>query len=387
MVITPRIICDTCDTKHLLKITIGRENSQYHSFPCTECEEEIEVCVENIYGDTEFRCIKNCTKASFDYAEAIQVHLHPDLGVSHKVVEAGDIFTATLSNVMEMQRMLASSQKNSENKIGEHRDKYYNYNSDIIRHYLKVWSLLKNGKQKPAKIYIKKNLKNETDNQSCDFYKEKLFNHLIGQYGLKLYNALCSEEKKITDTDELFKFSQKNHVDNYDNFEEFISLFKEFSQIFSYLNNGIEISSSLKASSNDFHETKKYYSSCYEALAKMLYIPAGINNAIQRGSIHKFEKLDSLDKYQKLGNGDKLKCLESNNELNIISECYDNHLRNASFHNHMKFNRKKSKISYNKNNGDYVSMKYEDYLTMCIKITEALAAMSLYNLKLGSVET
>lgn len=387
MVITPRIICETCDTKHLLKITIGRENNQYHSFPCTECEEEIEVGVENIYGATEFRSIKNCMTADFGYSEAIQVHLHPDLGVSHKVVEAGDIFTAIMSNVFEMRRMFDAVQTNSDSEIGEHRNNYHNYNSDVIRHYLKIWSLLKNNKNKAAKIYINKNFDGENDSENLEYYKEKLFNHLIGEYGLKIYNSLCNEGGKVKKIKDLVVFSQCNEVDAYDNFEEFISLFKEFSQIFGYLNNGIEISKSLKVSSNDFHETKKYYSSCYEAVAKMLYIPAAINNAVQRGDIHKFERIDSLDKYQSLGNGDKLKCLESNPELIIISECYDNHLRNASFHNHMKFNRKKSKISYNKNNGDYVSISYADYLVMCIKITEALAALSLYKLKLGSVES
>jgi hypothetical protein len=386
VVITFRIICETCNTKHLLKITIGRENNQYHSFPCTECEEEIEVGVENIYGETGFRCIKNCIVGDFGYSEAIQIHLHPELGVSHKVVEAGDIFTATMSNVLEMERIFTAVQQNSGSTIGEHRNKYYNYNSDNIRHYLKVWSLLNNSKAQAAKAYINKNLEGEKDSEECFYYKEKLFNYLMGEYGLRIYNALCNEEKKMTDTVELAKFSQENDFDNYDNFDEFISLFKEFSQVFSYLNNGIEISKSNKVSSNDFHETKKYYSSCYESVAKILYIPAAINNSVHRRSINKFKKMDSLYEYQKLGNGDKLRCLEGNPDLNIISECYDNHLRNASFHNHMKFNRKKSKISYNKNNGDYVSMPYVDYLTMCIKITEALAALSLYKIKLSSVE-
>jgi hypothetical protein len=387
VVITPRIICETCDTKHLLKITIGRENNQYHSFPCTECEEEIEVGVEDIYGETEFRSIKNCITADFDYFEAIQVHLHPDLGVSHKVVEAGDIFTATMSNIFEMQRMFDAAQQNSDNEICEHRSKYYNYNSDVIRHYLKIWSLLKNNKNKAAKLYINKNLDSESDSEDLEYYKEKLFNHLIGEYGLKIYKSLCNEAGKVTDIKNLVRFSQDNEIDAYDIFEEFTNLFKEFSQIFGYLINGIEISKSLKVSSNDFHETKKYYSSCYEAVAKILYIPAAINNAVQRGNIHKFERIDSLDKYQSLGNGDKLRCFEGNPELIVISECYDNHLRNASFHNHMAFNRKKSKISYNKNNGDYVSISYADYLVMCIKITEALAALSLYKLKLGSIES
>ncbi|TOM38292.1 hypothetical protein CGH77_23505, partial [Vibrio parahaemolyticus] len=92
MVITPRVVCETCDTKHLLKVTIGREDSQYHSFPCTECEEEMEFGLENLFSvsDVKYRYGKNCKKGEFDYFEAIQVHLNPDFGVGHKVVKAGD---------------------------------------------------------------------------------------------------------------------------------------------------------------------------------------------------------------------------------------------------------------------------------------------------------
>ncbi|AUJ68754.1 hypothetical protein [Pseudoalteromonas sp. NC201] len=96
MVITPKIICDTCDTKHLLKVTLGREDNQYHTFPCTECDEEIEFGLENLFSKGEYRYIRNCSEASFGYSDAIQVHLNPDFGVSHKVVEAGDCITSNL---------------------------------------------------------------------------------------------------------------------------------------------------------------------------------------------------------------------------------------------------------------------------------------------------
>jgi hypothetical protein len=118
--------------------------------------------------------------------------------------------------------------------------------------------------------------------------------------------------------------------------------------VFTYLNRGIEISGSVKVSSTDFNRTKKYYSSAYEVLAKLLYIPAGINNSIERGDPHKFERLDSLGKYVNTGNGDKLRCLSNNVELNKLSECYDNHLRNASFHNNMNYSPKKIKLRINR---------------------------------------
>ncbi|WP_028865064.1 hypothetical protein [Psychromonas aquimarina] len=179
----------------------------------------------------------------------------------------------------------------------------------------------------------------------------------------------------------LIEFNNNQNIDNHDSFEEFLDLFSEFSQVFTYLNRGLEIPNKIKVTSTDFNRTKKYYSSAYESLAKMLYIPAGINNLIERGDPHKFEKMDSLDKFVKNGNGNKLRCVDSNDNLNKISACYDNHLRNASFHNHMKYNPKKSKISFNQNNGTPVSMTYKEYLMMCIKITESIAALNLFVLQ------
>lgn len=380
MVITPKIVCQTCDTKHLLKVTLGRENKQYHSFPCTECEEEIEFGLENLFDSGEYRYIRNCEEGDFDYAEAIQVHLNPDFGVGHKVVAAGDIITATMSNVLEMQRMHKELEKGQNEGIVEHRVNYDNFNSESMRFYLKICSLIKKNKQVLADKYIDKNSLTfeEKKGESEEYYLSKLLNHIIGGYGLEIFNSLKEEKEKAGDLSKLKEFNDNQNIDNHDSLEEFIALFSEFSQVFTYLNRGLEISDNIKVTSTDFNRTKKYYSSAYEALAKMLYIVAGINNSIERGDPHKFERIDSLSKYVNNGNGDKLRCVSQNPNLNKISSCYDNHLRNASFHNHMKYNPKKSKISFNKNNGTPVSITYKEYLIMCIKVTEAIAALNLF---------
>lgn len=383
MVITPRIICDTCDTKHLLKVTLGREDNQYHTFPCTECEEEIEFGLENLFSKGEYRYIRNCSEASFGYSDAIQVHLNPDFGVSHKVVEAGDVFQATFSNVLEMQRMVQELEKEENEGVMEHRVTYDNYNSEVMRFYLKICSLLHKDKTALADKYIEKNIGNfeEQKGKGLEYYLSKLLNHIIGSYGLDVLNGLREEKAKAGDLSALIQFNQNTKNDSFSIFEEFINLFNEFSQLFTYLNRGLGVAESIKVTSTGFNRTKKYYSSAYEALAKMLHIPAGINNSIERGDPHKFERIDSLYKYSKNGNGDKLRCVSQNPNLSILSECYDNHIRNASFHNNMKYNPKKSRISFQQNNGTTVRITYKEYLIMCIKVTEALAALNLFALK------
>ena len=384
MVITPRVICGTCDTKHLLKVTIGREDSQYHAFPCTVCEEEIEFGLENMYSinDIKYRYGNNCIKADFEYSEAIQVHLNPDFGVSHKVVEAGDIFTATLSNTLEMMRMHNELQEEKNSGIIEHRANYENFNSERIRFYLKVWSLIRKDKAELADKYILKNsvVFKEKTGLGEEYYKAEFFRFIIGSYGLEIYGNLQSAQEDAGELSGLTDFSKTQEVDTFEIFEEFVSLFSEFSQVFTYLNRGVEISGKVKISSTNFNRTKKYYSSAYESLAKLLYLPAGLNNSIERGDPHKFERIASLGRYVSNGNGEKLRCLSGNSKLYKLSECYDNHLRNASFHNHMAYSPKKSKITYKMNNGDTVSTNYKEYLIMCIKVTEALAALALFNL-------
>lgn len=380
MVITSRIVCNTCNTKHLLKVTLGRENNQYHTFPCTECEEEIEFGLENLFSGGEHRYIRNCHKVDFNYNDAIQVHLNPDFGVSHKVVEAGDIFQATLSNVMEMRRMMQELEKEENKDVIRHRTKHDNYNSETMRFYLTVCSLIRKNKIELADGYIDKHSEfvGEQKGKDINYYFCKLLNHVLGSYGLKVLQGLKDEKNKAGDLDGLIQFHKKNKPDSFSIFEDFISLFNEFSQVFTYLNRGLEIPEKINVTSTGFNRTKKYYSSAYEALAKYLYIPAGINNKISRGDPHKFDRIESLDKFSQSGNGDKLRCISQSGNLNLLSECYDNHIRNASFHDNMRYNPKKSKISFQQNNGTPVQITYKQYLVMCIKVTEALAALNLF---------
>jgi|GEM_PF-4363494 len=379
MIITHTVICSTCKTKHLLKVTLGRDNNQYHTFPCTNCDEEIKFGLEGVLQKGEYKYLKNCEYASFGYGEAIQVLLHPDLAVGNRVVEAGDITTATRLNVEEMARI--SRQKTG--KVDEHRVRYHNFGSEKLRFYLKIWSLLRNDKISIAQSYAKENVESVGADVRTDEnqYVVDFLQHFIGEYGLSIYSGLEEEWSKVSDGSTLVDFHAGQDYDEFDIFEEFFENFSEFSQVFLYLNSGIEIDRKRKSSSTDFNKTKKYYSSAYEALAKRLYIPSGINNLKERSDANSFQRLVSLDAYMATGNGDKLKCLESNSNLSLVSSCYDNNLRNASFHNHMKFNPKKSKITYIKNNKESCSVSYQEYLVSCVKVTEALAAYKLFSIK------
>jgi hypothetical protein len=380
MVITHTIICSTCSTKHLLKVTLGYEKNQYHSFPCTSCEEEIKFGIEGLPYEGEYKYIKNCEYQEFGYAEAIQVLLHPDLAVGHTIVEAGDVTTAIHLNVQEMHRMLTQQVSG---EVIEHRIKYQNPGSEKLRFYLKIWSLLRNDKIDIARSYATNNASDvdveilEDESQ----YIEGFLNHFMGEFGLSVYSSLKSEWNKTIKNDSLVNFHNDQNVDEYSIFEEFFEHFSEFSQVFLYTNRGIKVDKDRKSSSSDFNKTKKYYSSAYETLAKKLYIPAGINNLLERGNAHTFQRLSTLSAYMNTGNGDKLRCLANNHELAEVGECYDNHLRNASFHNHMNFNPKKSKITYKKNSGQGCSISYQEYLIACVKITEALAAYTLFGIE------
>jgi len=379
MVITHTIICSTCKTKHLLKITLGREKNQHHAFLCTNCDEEIKFGLEGLPDNGEYKYLKNCEYLHFGYDEAIQILLHPDLAVGHRVVEAGDITTATRLNVEEMFRIANQS---APEKVVEHREKFRNFGSEKLRFYLKIWSLLRNEKTDIAHSYAVENAETVgaeiRDDESL--YIVDFLQHFIGDYGLSIYTSLEQEWSMVSDGSTLTDFHVAQDYDEFDIFEEFFDHFSEFSQVFLYLNCGIEIDKKRKSSSTDFNKTKKYYSSAYEALAKRLYIPAGINNLNERGDANSFQRLTSLGAYLATGNGDKLRCIENNNELSIVTSCYDNNLRNASFHNHMKFNPKKSKITYTKNNRDSCSISYQEYLVSCVKVSEALAAYKLFSI-------
>lgn len=378
MVIGYMIICKTCESKLLLKITLGREREEKFTFKCTECEEDISVGLL----EEGFSCIQNCRipDDEDDTPEVKQIMLNPAFGTLYKTGEPGVSGNASLSNVIEMARMMKSLGSNANDTIAKHRQNYDNSNSDLMRFYMKICSLHNNNKIDHANKYIERSqylIKEETG-KSKNFYFSKLLNHIIGEYGLGIYNSLIEENKKATNISDLINFSKIQNIDNFQIFEDFLNLYGEFSQVFTYLNNGIGISENINVTSEAFNLTKKYYGSAYEALAKMLFIVAGINNSIVRGDPNKFERLDSLEAYNKSGNGNKLNCIQNNSNLYVLKSCYDNYLRNASFHNHMNFDHKNSRIKYIKNDDSNAEISYKKYLIMCVKITEALAALNLF---------
>ena len=80
MIVRHQVACITCDTPHTLRIQVGHENYQEHSFQCTGCGEQMIV---GMHCDQEKATLKiiekeNCKQGTI---EGIIVNLSPEFPI------------------------------------------------------------------------------------------------------------------------------------------------------------------------------------------------------------------------------------------------------------------------------------------------------------------
>ena len=91
MVFRYSIKCDTCSTPHTLRISVGHNNWQDHTFMCIECSEEIQVGMAVDYDKitTDIQCLSNCEPTN---EEGCIVNLNPEFVVSEDLIHKDNVF-------------------------------------------------------------------------------------------------------------------------------------------------------------------------------------------------------------------------------------------------------------------------------------------------------
>ena len=78
MVFRYYVKCETCDAAHTLRISVGHNNFQDHTFLCSHCKEEIKVRLDLDFEHVgaELKCVENCELSD---QEGTIINLHPEL--------------------------------------------------------------------------------------------------------------------------------------------------------------------------------------------------------------------------------------------------------------------------------------------------------------------
>lgn len=149
---------------------------------------------------------------------------------------------------------------------------------------------------------------------------------------------------------------------------EFFKTFSEFSQVFLYIQAGLELPNDARATSVDFEMVKKFYADCYEFFAGAVCIYTALNN-IKSG--RPFDQLSQISfaKYLTTDKADRRKNFETNVGFSKATAEFNSMIRNASFHNWFRLKDNKTEIEFRSGGtGALQTISYASYLYKCVHL-------------------
>lgn len=390
MVIRHYINCLTCNTPHTLRVSVGHNPYQEHTFSCTNCNEEITVGLNVDFQNTQvdFKYVNNCESGD---KEGIIVNLHPDFAIPADQVHVDRVFP-WLADVHQVAGVFLQNNPDV-GRIFDLRSALWGRRSpfeewEILR---KAWSLSKNGKDDLAKKKLAEYV--GSTSQELPTIKDALFHFsfkLLLPKKIKLFiDAIKLIQEIVKDhPDEFARFREffiKNHYP--DHLERFFELysdyfrdFTEYSQTLIYVKCDIELPDNFKASSNAFKRTKMFYGNAFEALTTNIMFLACLNNVYKGRQFDKFESMD-LNNYLTINKANRASPFKDTVAFASFTKCFDSTLRNASHHGAMKIDNKSGMLSYRSGGtGALREMSYSSYLLMCNEMM--LSAVALLNVEL-----
>lgn len=388
------IVCITCGQLHILRISVGHDALQKHSFRCRSCSEPIALALRVDYENirTELKTIDNCDIVARDDDGPI-VNLSPQFVLPEHLHGMDTIFPSMMEHhrlreanpdYFEQQKLsVADTSLMSPHPPGVTHD------WEFAR---RVWSLFLNRRHDECSDYISRN------HSQYRFSERPQPLEVIYTYcakvGLSTANRLFydfAHEFKVAKNNSpeaLFRFvkyfvDQHFHnllVDSYDIIREYMQNYSEFSQVLFYVETDVEIPSDSRPTSVAFDDTKMFYGNAFECLGKYLMLPACLHNLTQGRSHDVFETM-TLSEYMKISKANKAKPFRNNARLGWIGTVMDNRLRNASHHANVRYNEESGDIIYRPTQSptdEHIS--YGQYLVQCNRILQCIAAFMCVSL-------
>jgi len=412
-----RTRCSTCGHNNTLRITLGTEDHQEHTFACAGCSLPNRVALdidfnkrfpvgglnrENIPAEirgmftqphVQFHPIENCeicdeegTVTNLDPNFLVPTDMLHQEGVFSWMIESSKIgkienapqlptphindIIAGIGGVRNIRKGIATLVKaHSLERVGHH-----DLQAKILEEFCSSVGI--------------------TDNLSVRHFALACANQFIGH----------SEEKSLAMLGEVRGCIEKNpnefrklHARLAGNFEELFTRqigildeyakgYDQFSQTLIYAIRGTQIDGDVVASSMDLRTVKMFYGNCYEQLSAGFDLPACINN-INSGRPHdQFESMN-LQKYLSINKANRANPFVNNANFSILHNEFDSTLRNASHHGALRvYGQKPELLEYRSgDSGNWKKIPFAEYLLRCNKIM--ICMMQLLLLEVAVLES
>lgn len=395
MIVRCYFVCEICRHPHTLRISVGPNSFQKHSFACRNCGELIEVGMKVDYKttSTEPVALSNCVPSS---EEGSIVNLNPTLVVPDELQGRDGVFPS----IHEMQRLLTQD-STLKNEIMEPDAQPAH---DIMAEWerrgrpppgvahdwefaKRVWSMFLKGRHDVCADYILREHARFGFDEAPHPY-EVIYGvcaKLGRRHAKDVFDALhtewaSAETKQPNQLKALRFYFLDQHCPGFllgslVAISEYMDHYSEFSQVLIYQDRKVKIDDGFSPSSTAFNDTKMFYGNAFEHLASFLVLPACLNNVVEGRAYDTFEKL-TIAAYLELDKAVRHNAFKDNPQLAVVAEGLNNQIRNASHHGNIQFNSKSGLVAYRPTKrGGLKHIKYADYLTLCNTIIQTIAGL------------
>lgn len=375
MVIREYAQCGECGQVHTLRVGLGSQPVQKHTFVCRACGLDMGLTFAMSEG---MSFGPNATRTTPVEGAPI-VNLHSDFVFDKSEIGAVDAFPslrqgAKMISAMMQARRSAGIPDDFEGlilpPIGEEWD--------ALR---AAWALTRNGKDKLAEKRMDKFLTDAGCPEKPDSLADWIFQfcgRLTQPAFEPHFEALFEQLQQAVEADGFSDFlrtyddeiSREHGRRYFDLMRTYLGSFSEFSQVHGAIATGLDIGVDQAVASLDFDATRMIYGDAFEAFASNCETLAYLNNLIAGRAFDSFASMDRA-KYLTLDKSSRLGPFRDNKAFTDICVEADNQLRNATHHGGVRFEKTEATIYYRSGKGgqgDERSLSYAGYLGKCSKL-------------------
>lgn len=380
MIVARYIKCSTCDHPHKVRIQVGVNPHQEHTFNCSNCTVPIKLILDHEAGVI---LKENCEFIAM--TESKEVYLCADFVADKEDIDNSFPFPSARF-IQDVIKNVGIDSLAKASKIEQIWDIQTTWN-DVK----KIWVLRDAGKT--GLVSTKINELSQKVFPLADSFEKVLFDFYTGLMVLDeelnehVLSALRTNEEELNKFLLFYKTSlRESHLRSQRQLlTTFFEGYTQFSQIMPYVRANIPITKNSVATLIEFDAVKTFYASAFEYYSDALVIFTAINN-IKEG--RPFDKLASinLEKWLSTDKGKRRDSFSGNPILTSRSQEFDNSLRNAIFHNWIFLNKDNVTLEYkNGGKGDLITLSYTEYLYKCGLLLKQICSLSIVELILFEV--
>jgi hypothetical protein len=395
MVIRGRIACKTCSDEYIVRVGVGTEKHQTHSFDCQGCGVPISIIVKTDAPRAWIVPDENAAAASEDLENGTLINLHPNFAFNEK-----DLHNPFLFASMYIQNILPYMKK----VPGRHQDVAQQFdlpNATFLWGLVKGIILIKQNRGDDKKL---RRLIHDYESQRQKFFPQTRLN----DYKAVIYNFFDSlfypkfekiylpaknlfSEARRTNPEQVASLADWHKNNQKENFTRYLSIFsdyfkvrQELSQMAFYVRIEDDDVDNIIVGSKNFDLVKLFYGQAFETLTSHFPVLAGINNIL---SDRRYDQFESMTWNKYINDVEKAKMANPfahRQEFNAFVKNLDSTLRNGS--HHASIWREGEVVFYRSGGtGQKRDIPYSRYLCLCNELIIAISALFYLELDLNDL--